>query len=33
MRQGEGNRVAGALDRIFIWETLFWFGQMWEPEV
>lgn len=22
----------GAVERIFIWETLFWFGQMWESE-
>ncbi len=31
-KQGEGKRAMGAVDRIFIWETLFWFGQMWEPE-
>lgn len=32
VRRGEGTRATGAVDHIFIWETLFWFGQMWEPE-
>ena len=31
-RQSETGRAMGAVERIFIWETLFWFGQMWEPE-
>lgn len=31
-RQGEGKRPMGAVERICIWEILFWFGQMWEPE-
>lgn len=30
-RQGEGTRTMGAVEHICIWETLFWFGQMWEP--